>query len=349
MARFEGPVYDGSHTPARRFRHEAQRIRWNTGDDTSKLDADVTVSKAASGPSAWTRTITAYGTSPDQINRLRFTTPTTNTTERRWQPITGATSIDSEIRSTWYGHWGSPGGNAGGQFGHVHRFQLHPSTGRPWGYIVWHDITLNVDTWINMDTWYVDSGYPTAPYAMTQGRLAGTPSGASFVDLAGLQRWVEITASSKVGTTVTVTLNYGHGVVVGDVCQIFTDAALSAGEQLNATAVTATSATFTSGTAATNPIYFGGPGSMQLFTHVMPYTVVSQLVDTTLRVKAWPVAISEPSWNDERYAAKWTDATSNVNGPPAGTVGQACIYNGHLGDTVNSFNEWGELTWRSLD
>lgn len=326
------------------------RIDWATGDDTAKLDADVTVSKAASGPSSWTRTITPYGVG-DPVNRLRFTTPTTNTTERRWQPITGALSVDSEIRSLWYGHWGVPGGNAGGQMGHVHRYQLHPSTGRPWGYIVWHDIQFGVDSWMNLDSWYVDSGYPTAPYAMTQGKDAGTPSGEATPppSLSGLERWVEITGSSKVGTTLTVTLNYGHGVVVGDVCQIFTDAALSPGEQLNVTAVTATTATFTSGTTATNPIYVGGPGSMHLFTHVMPYWVVSRLEGVTLRVKAWPQSIGEPTWDDERYAAKLTDATSNVNGPPAGVLGQACIYNGHLGNTTSSYTEWGEVNWRSLD
>lgn len=350
-----GLLHDGTLTPDRRYRTASQQINWDSGDDTARLDADVALTRTPAGPSSWTRTITPYGTSAlnqaalaggdARVGRIRFTSSATHTTERFWQPIKGAHSADSEIRSLWYDRWGVAGGNAGGQLGHVHRFQLHPTTGRPWGYIVWHDITLNLESYFNFDSWYADSGFGSSTSGMVQGSAATPNTGGGSLELSGMRKIIAISASSKVGTTVTINLPYGHAVAVGDSCDIATTEII---ESLTVTAISATTATFTSGTSVTNPIYVGGRGTLRDYRS-MPFWVASRLEGVTLRAKAWPSSMDEPSWEDPAYAAKWTDATSNTNAPAAGVVGQACIYNGHLGNLTSSFTEWGEVNWRSLD
>lgn len=306
-------------------------LLWDTGDDTSKLDADVYFTDAAgdTANAGWTRTILPVTTNGVVgPNRLRVSCPTglTGANTRIVLPITGSTSLNDEIESVLLGK------TMGAQYGHFHRLGTH--SGDPIIFISWLDVAFQQDDIWNMNTW--KTNLPNRD-TLTQ----GSANGNGNVTLPGLQRIIEVYSSTKTGTTVKLQLPYGHNVVVGDSVSPDTDGILDA--TCTVTAVSTRSITYTSPTTAAAPVLFGGSGTVRAYRTVPPLVLRTRLDGQTLRVAVWPLGKGFPGWSSELYAGKWTNtgATNSV-------AGKSGLYVGHLA-TDTAFVDIGAACWRNGD
>lgn len=333
-----------------------QTIYWNPGD-TALLGTQVPFTINSSGDtvpaSGWTKSIVSSvapgGRSTIGARRLRLAPPTglQGGGSRIVCPLVGRDSADSEIRSLWYAKSGP------GQLGHMHRLTTNPITGRPWGYMVWHDITIGATNLLNLNTWTTTG----SPVVLVQGTPGAPPdpNGSGNLALPGAEHRVTILASRRTGTTVVLSVPFGHGTKVGDTLMFNVNSDFTApatndfvieGTLTTAvvTAVTETTVTYTSSTNLTT--WDGGRGEFRNMSQVLPMWVASRMVGLTLRVKAWRMNSAEPDWADPTYAAAWTAVGST--GPGAGVVGSAAIYAGHMfADT--DFCDYGTVTHTNLD
>lgn len=319
--------------------HRRIDIYWEPGDETSKLDADEMITDA--GPdtaTTWTRAIQFADPPNNGIDavgppQLKVSCPTglTGANTRILLPIVGTdTSANDRITSTLLSH------TQGAQYGHFHRWGT--DAGDPIFYIGWHDILFTVDSIWNLNTWKTDAATRTT---LTQ----GSANGNGNVDFPGIQRWYDIRASAKYGTTVTLIIDQGdsqigHGIVVGDA--IVVDTGLIQ-DSATVTAVDGTNITYTSGTSAAVPIPVGGRGRMYSRRAIWPLKLCTELVGTTLRLEVWRLGKGQPDWSYEQNAARFINTGVGSTGP-----GKSGLYFGHLAtDTANIVI--GSVTWEALD
>lgn len=313
-------------------------ITWNAGDATSKLAADEYFSQGVSdtATSGFTRTIVETnppggGSATVSTARLRVSCPAglVGASTRAGLPIIGSTSVDDEIESVWLSH------TVGAQLGHFHRKGVHPSTGNPMAYVAWMDALFLVDSFFNLNTWENN----VAGNALIQG--SANDNGAA--DLTALQHWVDVLASSKTGTTVTLTVPRDHGIVVGDSLNVVCTSILD--NPVTVTALPdARTITYTSATTAATPVPVGGAGQVMSRNTVYPLKVKTRLEGTTLRFKAWPYErMGEPDFSTVNNALTFINTGTNQ-----AVTGRSGIVVAHLNNDTYSV-DIGSIKWRNLD
>jgi hypothetical protein len=337
LATLAGPVITASGGLRRvgdDIRPDEIHVYWETGDETAKLDADEVFTDAAGDTATtWTRTIVTadppnFGSDALGPRRLRVSCPTgmTGANTRICLPLMDtAHTVNDEIESTWWQK------TPGAQAGHFHRLGLH--AGDPIIAIAWHDVLFGQDDDLNANTWKTDLA--------TRSTLGqGSANGSGVVSLSGVQKNIPILASKKEGTTVTLTVPYGHGLAVTNTILVETEGIFDGVVAI--TAVSATTVTYTSPTTSAAAVWFGGPGALQSLRTVWPLKFKSQMVGDVLRAKMWrPAQEDEPPWSDEFHAIRFEN-TSSVKNSVAGKSG---IYVGHLATDV-SFVEYGDVHWK---
>ena len=337
LATIAGPVITASGGLRRvsdDIRPDEVHIYWETGDETAKLDADEMWTDA--GPdtaTTWTRTIVTAdppnnGSDSLGPRRLRVSCPTglTGSNTRILLPLVGTDhTVNDEIESTWWAK------TAGAQAGHFHRLGTH--SGDPIIAIAWPDVLFGQDDDLNANTWKTDAATRTV---LTQ----GSSNGSGVVSLSGIEKIIPIAASKKEGTTVTLTLPWGHGLKVTDTILVDTEGIFDG--VVAVTAVTATTVTYTSATTSASAVWFGGPGTLQSLRTVWPLKFKSRMEGDVLRAKMWrPAHQGEPSWSNEFQAIRFEN-TSAVKFSGAGKSG---IYVGHLATDV-AYVEYGDVHWK---
>lgn len=308
-------------------------IKWDAGDETTKLGADIMMTDdVANTATTWTRSVQSVitpGYSLGHARRLRVSCPTglTGGNTRIALPIEGSTSLNDRITSVWQSH------TSGAQGGHFHRRNAHPTSATNFIVIAWHDVVFSVDSIINFNTWEANPA---------GGLTQGSSNSSGTIDFPGLQHHLDVRASFKNGATVTLHVDRGHGITVGGNVRVETAGIID--NIGTVTAVTATTITYTSSSTAAADVV-GGPGVMMSRLSIFPLTFVSELVDSTLRVKAWPhERMEEPDWQTVTNALAWTNTGPTFPSSP----GPSGIYVGHLATDVSYF-EYGRVTWENLD
>ena len=294
---------------------------------------------------SWTKTVTqdGFGANTGVAYRLRFACPATATgvqggNTRMWHLYDALTAIDSEIRSQW-----GPGSGAGPgqveQYGHVHRAGIHPTTGRPWGYIAWQDVVFGQSHLINIGVWTTDGTNVTlTAYAGVElrGLLPSARNPTNYI-------WA---SRSSITSQVQTVLAFGHRFVIGDRVTLSTSGAAHNFTNLTVTDVTADSFNVARPGAADISLatVFG---SATKVSQLFPYNVVTRIdgtgTDTFVMVKAWGTDVAEPNWGDGRHVYTWRDI--NDEGP--NVAGKCGLYAGHLRPT--NWVEFGSVTFISQD
>jgi hypothetical protein len=326
--------FDAAWQARRRARHI--EINWDPGDETTKLGGDeFFTDPAADTATTWTRTVIETsppnsGSATVSTPRLRVSCPTglTGGNTRIGLPVEASSSVNDELKSVWLSH------TVGSQLGHFHRLGVHPSTGNPMAYAAWMDATFLVDSFFNLNTWENNVSAGT----LTQG--SANDNGAA--DLTGLQHWVDVLASSKTGTTVTLTLPRGHGVVVGD--GIFVNCTSIYDNSGTVTVVTERTVTYTSSASTAVDVPVGGPGILMDRNTIYPITVKTRLEGTVLRFKAWPhERMDEPSYSTVNNALMFVNTGTNQ-----AVAGESGIIVAHLATDVANVT-LGPIEWENLD
>lgn len=315
-------------------------VDWRADDLSRFRTAEVLSTESGSNliPD-WTRTLVDQplipgGSTVARVPLLRVAgVSNVGTSTRINQPIEGTLSYNCEVKVLMLDR--NPTA-AGATQGGIHlRMNNNVGDGMINSYIVWHDVVFGIESWINIDYWRRNP----ADQLMIQGSTEA--SGGGSQDIPGLRRYVPVNFGSKIGTLVTLNVDYNHGIYVNDNIQAATPEVDD--YSVVVTAVTNTTVQYTSSTTASNPVYNSGSGYI-MNRSVMPYFLKARLVDNTMFVKAWRMTDAEPDWDSPTNSMRMI----MTNGLGPSIPGYCGIYTGHMTGTANQ-QDFGSFEFRSLD
>jgi len=315
-------------------------VDWRAGDLSKFRTAEVLSTEAGTNliPD-WTRTLIdqpliAGGSVVGRVPKLEVSgVANVGTSTRINMPIEGTLSYNCEVKVLMMNRTPAVAGTVQG--GICMRMNNNVGDGMINSYMVWHDVVFGIESWINVDYWRRNP----ADQLMIQGSTES--SGGGSQDFPGLRRYVNVNFGSKIGTLVTLNVDYGHAIAVGDSVQVV--ASEVDDFNVTVTAVSTNTVQYTSATTAPNPIYNSGYGYI-MNRSVMPYYIRARLVDNVLFAKAWHYGIAEPDWDEANNSIRMI-MTSGLGPSIPGYCG---LYTGHMTDTTNK-QDFGSFEWKSLD
>jgi hypothetical protein len=253
--------------------------------------------------------------------------PSTSSNARHWYADSTFSATDSEVTSLFWGESGAYGGSAGlYQQGNIHRVQN--SAGVTKGFIAWQDIVFGLPYIINIGLWSADG--TTLTLNSTNGNFTAT----------GLTKTIYVSNAVRSSNVVTLTVNAGHGIVVGNSLIVDLSDNTFDGSAFQVTSVTTTTIVYNQTAANAS----GASGTCFSQNHIFPYWMKTRLVSNTLHVKVWRYGDPEADWGDSTRAMSWTWSSGTVT-PPSG-AGLTGIYGGHIGN--GRYVEFGETKFTKL-
>ena len=261
-------------------------------------------------------------------------TPASNlTNHRHFYTHPTFTATDGEATALFWGGVGSAYGAHTGagtyQQGIVARLQ---QTGSDiFTFIAWQDVLFGQTNLINIGMWGSDGVTMQQHYSGTNSYFTGLPD-------------VKYFSASRSSNVVTLTVELGHGIVVGDTVTMQNCVDTSFNHiGLSVTAVTPTTITYnqTAANASTTGEFFS-------INHTFPYYMKVRLEGTKFYVKCWRKGTPEADWGDTTRSNFMTYQTGggSPDFPAPVGPGKFGVFAGHIGK--QKYVDFGELTFKKL-